>query len=100
MRARRGATLIELLCVLAIVAIVASVATLAIRTIPPADPTDPYVRISVARHLALVTGVSQEVDLSISDTLRAITIAPTGIVSADSLFHLDPLTGLRTDVAH
>jgi prepilin-type N-terminal cleavage/methylation domain-containing protein len=91
---RRGSTLIELVVTLAIMGLVAGMVTLALQRQSP--PTvDPFVRISAARHAALITRRPVTIDLVIDGALMVLTALPDGGVVADTSLHFDRLTGAR-----
>jgi hypothetical protein len=96
---RSGSTLLELLCTMLVIAAVAGVSVMAIRRLPAPDPTDPYVAIASARRRALERSTPEVITVRIAGVPHSVSVAADGTIAADSVVHLELLTGMRTDVA-
>lgn len=93
---RAGVTLLELLVVLVILSVLAGVVGIAART-PARTPVDP-VRDTIAqlRTAAIDDGIPVSRVLRLATgTLASVTATPDGRVVADSMLHVDQLTGER-----
>ncbi|HEU4557052.1 MAG TPA: prepilin-type N-terminal cleavage/methylation domain-containing protein [Longimicrobium sp.] len=91
-RARSGATLLELMVALAILAIAAGVVVPALRHAAQAPPTL-HDHVAAARREALEQGRAVTRTLRDSAGTRLLTAYPDGRVAADTVLGVDPLTG-------
>jgi prepilin-type N-terminal cleavage/methylation domain-containing protein len=94
---RAGFTLVELLVVMTILAITSMIATLAVHGAEPLSPDDPWRILADSQRIALATGKSIVVRLSVSGKPAYASIQPDGSVVADSILEMGRLSGLRTD---
>jgi Tfp pilus assembly protein FimT len=97
MCSRRAATLVELLVTLVILAAMASVTTLAIRRIDKPTVADPAETIVDSLRIAVAEARTITLAMRMHGAAAMATVYPDGSVIADTAFHIDPLTGRRTD---
>lgn len=92
-KTRIGSTLVELLVTIVLLGIVASMTTLAARRFEPPRADDPAVIISAALDSVLASGRSQTLRITVGGESTLATVNPDGSVIADSILHLNRLTG-------
>ena len=90
---RAGFTLIEAIITMTLLSILASVATLAIRRVTPPDSSDPMTMIADSTPVVMARGRSLTLVFVVHDQPVAATLFPDGSVVADTLLHLNRLTG-------
>jgi Tfp pilus assembly protein FimT len=95
---RRGATLVELIVSLVVLAAITSVATLAARRIDRPLAADPQQSVADSLRVAVAEARTITLALSIHGVRATATVHPDGRAVADTVLHIDPLTGRRTDV--
>jgi prepilin-type N-terminal cleavage/methylation domain-containing protein len=93
---RRGGTLIEMLITLALLGVLASVTTLAIRRITPPDPNDPLTVIADTIIAVMKSGRPATLQFIVNGRPALATLNPDGSVIADTVLHIDRLTGEST----
>ncbi len=95
MRARGGATLIELIVTIAIIAVIAGTAGLAMRPAPASgrDDRSPDARVAALRGAALARATPLSDTVAVDGRLVTVTAFPDGRVVADSALHVDQLSG-------
>jgi prepilin-type N-terminal cleavage/methylation domain-containing protein len=94
--AQRGGTLIEMLVTLALLGVLASVATLAIRRVAPPDPNDPLTIIADTINAVMKTGRPATLRFVVNGRPALATLNPDGSIVADTVLHIDRLTGEST----
>ena len=90
---RHGGTLIEMLITLAVLGIIASVVTLAMRRVSPPDPSDPMTVISDTISSVVASGRPATLEFLVSGHRTIATVNPDGSVIADTILHIERLTG-------
>jgi prepilin-type N-terminal cleavage/methylation domain-containing protein len=93
---RRGGTLIEILITLALLGVLASVTTLAIRRITPPDPNDPLTVIADTINAVMKSGRPATLQFIVNGRPALATLNPDGSIIADTVLHIDRLTGEST----
>jgi len=94
---RRGTTLIEMLVSIVLLGIVASIASPALRraAMPPAS--DAFTTIAESLDVAIASGRTITLQLSMDSGPAFATVRPDGSVVADSAIHVDRFTGRPND---
>lgn len=89
----RGTTLVELMVTLVLLGLLASVAALAARVhgLPPSH--DPFVVLADSAHVAAAQSRAIVLRLVAHETTAVALVEPDGSVIADSILHVDRLTG-------
>jgi prepilin-type N-terminal cleavage/methylation domain-containing protein len=94
---RRGTTLIEMLVTVVLIGILASVATPALRRVAMPPVSDAFTAIAESLDVAIASGRTITLPLSVESRPAFATVGPDGSVVADSALHIDRLTGRRND---
>jgi len=94
---RRGTTLIEMLVSIVLFGIVASVATPALRRAAMPPVNDAFTTIAESLDVAIASGRTITLQLSMDSGLAFATVRPDGSVVADSAIHVDRFTGRPND---
>jgi prepilin-type N-terminal cleavage/methylation domain-containing protein len=89
----RGLTLIEMLITLTLLGVLAAVTTLAIRRVTPPDPNDPLTVIADTINAVMKSGRPATLQFMVNGRPALATLNPDGSVVADSVLHVDRLTG-------
>lgn len=89
----RGSTLVEMLITLTLLGVIAAVATLAIRRVSPPDPNDPLTVIADTINAVMKSGRPATLQFMVNGRPALATLNPDGSVVADSVLHVDRLTG-------
>jgi hypothetical protein len=92
-RGRLGTSLLELLITLTLLALMSAVVVMAVRRIDAPAPTQPAAMIQDSLRRAVAEGRSVTVRALIDNVSVSATANPDGSVIADSMFHVDRLTG-------
>ena len=91
--------MVELMVTLALLSIVSAVAALALRDAAPLPREDAWSAVMHARGRALREGRAVTIRVRTSGRLVAATALPDGTIVADSVLHVDALTGQRRDTS-
>lgn len=94
---RRGTTLIEMLVSVVLLGILASVAAPALRRAAAPPIGDVLTVIADSLDVAIASGRTITLQLSVQGRPAFATVNPDGSVIADSAIHVDRLTGRRDD---
>jgi prepilin-type N-terminal cleavage/methylation domain-containing protein len=94
---RRGTTLIEMLVSIVLLGIVASVATPALRRAAMPPMSDAFTAIAESLDVAIASGRTITLQLSMESGSAFATVRPDGSVVADSAIHVDRFTGRPGD---
>lgn len=89
----RGSTLVEMLITLALLGVISAVTTLAVRRVAPPDPNDPLIVIADTISAVMKSGRPATLQFMVSGRPALATLNPDGSVVADSVLHVDRLTG-------
>ncbi len=93
---RRGFTLVELLVAMAVLAIISMTATLAVRGADAPAVDDPWRILADSQRIALATGRTIVLRLTVAGKMAHASIRPDGSVAADSILEIERLSGIRT----
>lgn len=89
--------MLELLVTLALLAAIASVATLGVRRIQRPSEGSPASIVSDSLALAIAEGRTISFGLVTRGRMATTTVYPDGSVIADTIVHIEALTGRPTD---
>ena len=95
--ARRGVTLLELLVTLVVLAAITSVTTLGVRRIQRPSVADPAAIVGESLKVAIAQDREIAFSIVVGDSSARVTVHPDGSADADTIIHIDGLTGRRTD---